>query len=707
MVYLNVLLPTYTILFRQIPHNFQIATFITLFSLSLLQWMEKRDLFETIRPIGLDEEPEKPVFSASYIDHSVDPLDDFFMYSCGKWVQSHPIPEDKFLWGASMELIERNVFVLGKILERCAEKSFEPENSIEKQLGDYYISAMDKENIEKLRFKPISGMLAKVNGMKEKGEIPDLIAYLHQSGIEAFFRFGVEPDLKNSGFNAVYINQGGLALPNRDYYLEENFKELRADYLKHVENLFRLQGVDETQAESYAKIIMAMETGMAKASRKPVELRDPEKNYNKIELGNAEESFGNLKVRRYLQDLRMDALDYIIVGQSEFIASVSDLLNQYSLDEWKVYLRWKIIHFASPFLHEEAEKENFDFFQKKLLGQNQMESRWKRVVMIIDGTMGEALGKMYVEQEFGSESEKRMKDMIEDLKEVFTERLENFSWMGEETKNKAIEKFSRFRAKIGYPSKYIDYSPIKISRDDFFGNVLRSRQFEFGRKASMAGKEVDRELWYMTPPTVNAYFSPTDNEIVFPAGILQPPFFDPDLDDAVNYGATGGTIAHEISHGFDDEGRKFDLNGNLKEWWTEEDNQAFMKKAKDVVELYSSLTVLPGLNVNGELTLGENIADLGGVSIAFEALQRRLKKFPEKRKPIDGLTPEQRFFLGWAQSWRESVREMALKYQISNDVHSPARIRAEIPARVHEGFEETFSNLTKKNEQQFKKIKIW
>ncbi len=648
-----------------------------------------------------DEKPEKPVFSVKYIDDSYDPLDNFSMYSFGKWAKKHPVPEDKYVYGATIELIEWNNYILGKILESCAIKN---KNDIEKSLGDFYISIMDIKTIENKKFEPVDEIIEKIDNIKDKNDIINVSAYFDSAGIPGLFSFYSDPDAKNSYIYAYYLNQGGLSLPNKDYYTEDSFIDIRNKYINHIKNIFYLYNNNYEMSKIYAKKILKIETDLALKSRKPVELRDPEKNYNRFELNKIKNELPELNI--YLQKILLNA-DYIIIGQPEFFYNIKNILEKYSLKEWKIYLKWKVLHFASPYLNKDVENEYFDFYHRKLLGQNEPEKRWKKAINIIDNSMGEALGKLYVEREFGEDSRKRMDGMINDLKEVFAERINNLTWMGKETKEKAIEKLNKFRAKVGYPSKFIDYSSIKIDKNDLIGNIIKSNKFEFEREIKRIGKPVDKELWGMTPQTVNAYFSPTDNEIVFPAGILQPPFFDVTMDDAINYGATGGTIAHEMTHGFDDEGRKYDLNGNLNDWWTKEDDRSFNEKAKNVIDLYNSLEALPGLYVNGELTLGENIADIGGVSIAFEALEKRLDKNPEMRKIIDGYTPEQRFFLGWAQSWRVTIKDEALKWQIFNDVHSPEKIRAEVPAYVNENFEKTFNNLTKYKDKKFKKINIW
>ncbi len=669
--------------------------------------MNREDAINRIKKISPNEEPENPKFSVNYMDKNVDPLDNFYEYSNGNWIRTHPIPEDKAHWGASSELDERNIYILGKILEKCSLNNTQGEGRMEQQLGDFYISSMDTEKIEELKFRPLKEIAEKIDNMRSSEDLISVTEELHSIGVKTLFGYESESDEKNSTVYAFYANQSGLSLPNRDYYLEERFQDIRKDFLKHVEKMFSLYGYEEKDARETSVLILEMETAMARSSRKPVELRDPEKNYNRIEMKDLENTFGSLNMKEYFIRSKMAGSDYIIVGQPEFFKNLNVMLERYDLSQWKAYMKWKLIHSYAPYLHQEVEDEDFDFFHRKLFGQREKEKRWKTVVRIIDQLMGEALGKLYVDQEFGEDSKKRMDDMIEDLKEVFRKRIMNLTWMSDDTKKKALEKFNRFRAKVGYPSKFIDYSSIEIFFEDFIGNIMRCNNFEYRRAMDRVGLPVDKELWFMSPPTVNAYFSPTDNEIVFPAGILQPPFFDPELDDAVNYGATGGTIAHEISHGFDDLGRKFDLEGNLNEWWTPEDDRTFMEKAKEVVELYNVLEALPGLKVNGELTLGENIADLGGVSIAFEALQRRIQRHPEMNKVIDGLTPEQRFFIGWAQGWRMNLRDEALIWQVSNDPHSPNNFRAEIPARVHDKFEEVFSNLTTKKDKKFKKIKIW
>ncbi len=661
---------------------------------------------EQIYRINDNEKPEYPKFSIQYIDKSVDPFDDFFLFSNGIWIKNHPIPPEKSFWGSAVELVEWNRYILGKILEESALK-VGPDDPIRLQVGKFYLSAMDTETIEKLKFKPIEPLLEKIENIRTKDELINLAAEFHRKGIPLLFSFESSPDDKNSDLYAFKLSQGGISLPNRDYYLEESFENARKQYLEHLSKMFTLYGFPESEADASARTVYSIEEKMARFSRSPVDLRDPEKNYNQVNYNRISEISPHLNFRAYFSQISMPEAQYVIVGQPEYFTGLGELFQNVSIEEWKTYLKWKILHFSASYLHNKVEMENFDFYHRKLFGQPKPEKRWKQAVSAVDMYIGEALGKLYVDQEFGEESKRRIAVMVEDLKEVFAEKLEKLDWMSDSTRKKALEKFSKFRAKIGFPSKFIDYSTVEILEDDYLGNVMRANAFEFQREISRVGAPVDKELWYMTPPTVNAYFSPTENEIVFPAGILQPPFFDPELDDAVNYGSLGGTIAHEITHGFDDEGRKYDFQGNLTEWWTEEDKKAFLARAKQVVDLYGSEEVLPEVKVNGELTLGENIADLGGVSIAYEALERHLNMHPEMRKTIDGFTAEQRFFLGWAQSWRSSIRDEALKWQISNDPHSPDNLRGDLPARVHHNFEDHFRELSSKKTSGVKPIKIW
>lgn len=655
---------------------------------------------EKLRP---DEERPEPKFSIEYMDRTVDPLEDFHTFAYGKWLKNNPIPGDRFRWGASEELDERNKYVLGKILEDCSKEY--RDNTIRGRLGAFYISAMNRQRIDSLGISPLKELFNAVDRMEKVDDIFNVIPELHRKGIFTFFDQESFGDLRNSDRYTLYLMQGGMSLPSKEYYEKPEFEKIRLDFENHVSRMFKLIG--EEKPDACASIIMRLETDLASKSRLPEDLRDPEKNYNKVTLDELGEFTGNKKFRQYFSDMKLDHIGYVIVGQPEFFKNVSSLLEQVSLQKWKIFLKWKVILFAAPFLSKELEEENFDFFYRKLVGQKEMPRRWKKITRLTDHLFGEALGKIFVDLKFTADSKKRMEEMVADLKDVFEDRLRNLEWMSLPTREKALEKFKKFKAKIGYPSKFIDYSSIRIEPDDFFGNVIRAAEFEMSRMLTRTGKEVDRELWGMTPPTVNAYFSPTDNEIVFPAGILQPPFFDPDMDDAVNYGATGGTIAHEITHGFDDEGRKFDSNGNLGYWWTKEDEKKFDEKAKQVVDLYSSVNVLPGMNVNGKLTLGENIADIGGVAIGLEALEKHLKKHPEKNVKIDDFTPVQRFFLGWAQGWRTNSTEDYLKMQLSRDPHSPENIRTDIPSMVCKKFDETFREFSKLDKSNVPKIEIW
>ncbi|MGP6207779.1 M13 family metallopeptidase [Cuniculiplasma sp. SKW3] len=668
--------------------------------------MDRNEIRKHIEKIDEKNPPKIPKFSVDFMDRNVNPADDFYSYACGKWDEINQIPDDKMEWGASSELVEYNRYVLGKILEKCAFGDDWDEKSDERKLGDFYLSAMDTDRIEEIKTKPLEPIMDLIRDVKEKNDLMDLTGKLHLIGIEPMFSYESYGDMKKSNTYAFYIVQGGLSLPSSEYYIQDSFKNLRQQFKEHIKKMFIIVGENEENSENMADIVFNIETKLAESSFKPVELRDPERNYNRFMIKELRKEFPGIEFERYLKEIDLKNTDYVIIGQPKFFHNLEEMLKNIPIEEWKIYFRWHLLKSTATFLHKEMQDEHFDFFQRKVYGQKSPEPRWKRTVRLIDGTMGEALGKIYVRDHFDSRYREKISEMVEDIKDVFRERLQNVDWMSEETRKKALEKFSRFRAKIGYPSKFIDYSSLRISPDDFLGNVLRSNSFESDRMIKRIGMPVDKELWEMTPPTVNAYFSPTDNEIVFPAGILQPPFFDPDLDDAVNYGATGGTIAHEITHGFDDEGRRFDAEGNLKEWWTKEDEAEFTRRASEVSKLYSAQEVLPGLFVNGDLTLGENIADLGGVSIAYEALQRKLNRNPEMKRKIDGFTPEQRFFIGWAQSWREKDREEFLRWLVSSNPHAPSRIRASVPAVTHEDFEKVFG-LQGTNSSSMKKIKVW
>ncbi len=649
--------------------------------------------------------PRIPSFSTDYMNPNAEPSGDFYEYCVGNWIRNNPIPADKSSWDAFHELLDRNYYLLREILENCASDPNGQPGRFARMLGDFYRSSMDSQTIERLKFSPISEMLSKVDRISSIADLVGIVAELHRSGSYPLFFTFSEPDKKNSSVYALTLYQGGLSLPDREYYLSENFKEVREQYGQHIANMFRLLGTGDAECAEHSKTIISLETELARFSRSRADLRDEEKNYNRVEVAEIEKSYALLGLGSYLKAIGIPGIGYLILGQPEFFQSLQNLINQRPLEEWKTYLKWKVLNTSAPLLHSEVEMEHFDFFNRKLLGQQEPEPRWKRTIVAIDNSIGEALGEIYVNRHFGRDAKSRMEEMISDISDVFRDKLSKLEWMSEDTKKLAKAKFDRFRAKIGHPDKFRDYSSIVVKKDDYLGNVLRSFQFEFLRQVIRSGKPVDRNEWYMTPPTINAYFSPTENEIVFPAGILQPPFFDISADDAVNYGAIGGVISHEITHGYDDQGRKYDANGNLNDWWKPEDGKEFMKRAKSVVEIYNSLEVIPGLHVNGQLTLGENIADFGGVSIAYEALQRRLSRNPELRKQIGGLSPEQRFFISWAQVWRQNVREPEIKRRITIDPHSPDRFRATVPVLNHFGFEKAFQIDPAENGSP--KVSIW
>jgi len=619
--------------------------------------------------------PFPPRFSAAYIDRSVDPRADFARYAFGAWQKMNPVPADKARWGSFNELEQYNQLALKGILEAAAARTPKP-GSVEQKVGDFFKSAMDTAAVDAAGLKPVEAELARVAAIASRAELAPSLAALHDRGVDGFFRVFVRADQKKSEINALYAYQGGMSLPSKAYYFDEQFEKFRTAFVEHVAKMLALAGDAPESAAAGAKAVFEIEKALAAEAKAPAELRDALANYNKMPTADLAGKLPVFPLARYLADrgIAGPAAADIVVGQPRFFEGLQRQLSERPLGDWKVYLRYHVLRTAAPYLAAPFEAEHFRFYGTVLRGTPEMEPRWQRAARTIDGTIGEALGQLYVERYYPPEAKARMDEMIRNITAVMRDRLQKLEWMTEPTRKKALAKFERFVAKIGYPAKWRDYSSVAIRPGAFLANVRAATEFEVKRRLSQLGKPVDKAEWRMTPPTVNAYFDPTANNINFPAGILQPPFFDFSLDDAVNYGGIGAVIGHEITHGFDDQGRHYDADGNLADWWTPEDAAQFQARAKKVVEQFNGYEPLPGVKVNGELTLGENIADLGGASLAYEALQRSLAG--KEKKLIDGLTPEQRFFLSWAQVWRTNMRENALRQQLAADPHSPGMIRA-------------------------------
>jgi len=619
--------------------------------------------------------PAVPRFSPGNMDASVSPGTDFGRYAFGNWQKANPVPADKSRWGSFNELDQYNQNGLKGILETAAARSHEP-GSVEQKVGDFYTSAMNTAAIDAAGLKPVETDLAQVAAIKSLDDLARTLAALHNSGIGGLFITIVDADEKNSMMNILQAGQGGLSLPSRDYYFDEKYEKQRAAFLEHVAKMFTLAGDTPEAAAAGAHTVFAAEKGLAEKARTPVELRDSIKNYNKMPTASLAAKFPAFPYLTYLAERGIGgpAAAEIDVGQPEFFEGLQAQLTTRPLADWKAYLRFRVLRAAAPSLAAPFEEEAFHFNSTVLRGTPAMEPRWQRSARVVDGQIGEALGQLYVAQYYPPAAQARMAEMIANIVAVMHDRLQKLDWMTEATRKKALAKFDRFYSKIGHPEKWRDYSSVNIRKESYYGNVRAATTFEVKRKLARLGQPVDRSEWGMTPPTVNAYFDPTANNINFPSGILQPPFFDFTLDDAVNYGGIGAVIGHEITHGFDDQGRHYDGDGNLAEWWTPEDATAFEARAQKIINQFDAYEILPGVHVNGHLTLGENIADLGGVSLAYEALERSLKG--KERKLIDGFTPEQRFFLAWAQVWKTNARESETKRLVAIDPHAPGNLRA-------------------------------
>jgi putative endopeptidase len=667
--------------------------------------------FAALSLVPLRAEPARPAaprFSVSYLDPSVDPRADFAHYAWGGWQKNNPVPADKSRWSSFNELDQYNQTALKGILETQAAHSHEP-GSVEQKVGDFFTAAMNTTAIEAAGLKPLATDLAQIAAIATPDDLARTLAYLHNQGVTGFFRIFVDVDEKKSDINALCAYQGGLSLPSRDYYFGEQFEKYRTAFAEHVAKMFTLAGDTPEAAAAGAKTVFEVEKALAVNAKTPTEMRDSLANYNKMPAADLAAKMPAFPLALYLGErgITGPAAANIIVGQPKFFEGLQGQLAARPLSDWKVYLRYKMLRAAAPYLAAPFEAESFHFYSTVLRGTPAMEPRWQRISRVTDNELGEALGQLYVAQYYPPEAKARMDEMIRNVVAVMRDRLQKLDWMTEPTKQKALAKFDRFYAKVGHPEKWRDYSKVAIQPDAFFANVRATSEFEVKRTLAKLGQPVDKAEWEMSPPTVNAYFDPTANNINFPAGILQPPFFDFTLDDAVNYGGIAAVIGHEITHGFDDQGRHYDAEGNLVEWWTEKDAAEFKARAQKVVDQYSSYEVLPGVKVNGELTLGENIADLGGVSLAYEALERSLAG--KKRVLIDGLTPEQRFFISWAQVWRTNIRENALRQQVAADPHSPGNFRAIGPLVNFQPFYDAFG--IKEGDPMWRKpelrAKIW
>ncbi|MCL4854971.1 MAG: M13 family metallopeptidase, partial [Bryobacteraceae bacterium] len=566
-------------------------------------------------------------FDVEAMDTSVDPCTDFFQYSCGTWMKQNPIPPDQARWGRFDELQERNRHTLRDILEKAAVPNA-GRTGVEQKIGDYYASCIDEKTIEQQGVKPLAEELKRIDSLSAKSQLPETVARLHKAGVRALFGFTSAPDLKNSTMMIADIDQGGLGLPDRDYYFKDDERsvELRKKYLEHVAKMFQLLGQSQEMAAASARTVMKMETALAKASLDRVARREPSNIYHKMsskELQTLAPSFG---WNRYFEGTGTPAFDSLNVSVPEFFKQVSSLVESTDLNDWKTYFRWHLVRAMAPVLSSAFVNENFDFYGRTLTGAKELRPRWNRCVTYTDADLGEAVGQKYVELTFGAEGKARTLRMVRQLEKALEDDIRSLDWMTPETKKRALEKLHAITNKIGYPDRWRDYSRLKIVRGDAFGNSLQANEFNFEWSIRKIGEPVDPQEWHMSPPTVNAYYDPTMNNINFPAGILQPPFYDNKIDDAVNFGGIGAVIGHELTHGFDDQGRKFDAKGNLNDWWTEQDAQAFEKRAACFVDQYAQYPATPEVKLNGKLTLGENTADNGGLRIAYMALMDALER---------------------------------------------------------------------------------
>ncbi len=616
-------------------------------------------------------------FSIDNIDKTLDPCVDFYQYACGNWIKNSEIPADRPSWQSFSQLDESNMEIERQILEKAATGGA-GRKPIDQKIGDMYGSCMDEKRVDSEGIAPLKPEMARIAAVKDKRALIDEIGRLHRMGAGALFNFYSNSDLHNADAVIAYIDQGGLSLPDRDYYVKDDPDkvEMRKHLVEYATEVFKLSGQTPQQAAHSADDVLVVETLLAADSMDRTKRRDPKNRDHRMTRQEAEALAPEFYLNRYFTAVGAPSFTEINVTNPDFFRQVNNVLAAVPLEALKTYATWHLLNTSAPWLSEPFVQANFKMRQA-LTGQKEIQDRWKRCVHLVDHSLGEALGQRYVEETFGPDQKQRMLKMVDVLEESLDQDIQGLSWMGEDTKKQAKVKLEAIRNKIGYPDVWRDYSSVVIKPHDLLGNVQRADEFESKREMAKIGKPLDRKEWGMTPPTVNAYYSPSYNEIVFPAGILQPPFFDKNMDDAVNFGGIGLVIGHELTHGFDDQGRKFDPHGNLHDWWTEQDGKEFDKRVSCVADEYSGFTAVDNLKLNGRLTLGENTADNGGARIALAALERLIAedKTGKEGESIDGFTPEQRFFLGFARVWCEKQRPEFLRMQVSTNPHSPGRYR--------------------------------
>jgi endothelin-converting enzyme/putative endopeptidase len=630
---------------------------------------------QTTEPGGGPASDFKSGFDVNALDRSVDPCVDFYRYACGNWLKANPVPPDRSVYGRFSELEDRNRSILAEILEKVSAPNG-TRTANEQKIGDYYASCMDESGIEQKGTEVLEPEFARIASLKRKDDLAQLIGHFSKIGVTALVGFGEEQDPKDSSQQIAVVGQGGYGLPERDFYFRDDPKsaETRKQYVLHAQHMFELFGEKPSVAAAHSQTVMRIETALAKGSFDAVSLRDPNKIYHKTSVKDLQVLSPAFDWSKFLDAAGAGQVTSLNNSEPEFVRQMQKVIASTSLDDIKVYLRWWVMSAQTLFLPKKIDEEAFDFYGRILTGRKEQRPRWKRCVDSTDASIGEALGQAYVERAFGGNSKERTLQMVAAIEKALQRDIADLPWMTETTKQQALIKLHKITNKIGYPDKWRDYSTLQIVRGDAMGNAFRSTEFESKRQLAKIGQPVDPGEWLYSPPTVNAYYFPPQNNINFMAGILQPPFYESSLDDAVNFGAIGAVIGHELTHGFDDEGRQYDAEGNLRDWWTPEDGKAFVERTNCEVQEYGDFTVTGGEHIDGKLTLGENTADNGGLRVAYMALMDDLASRGSK-EPIDGFSPEQRFFMGFGQIWCTNATPQALRLQVQTNPHSPGEFR--------------------------------